>query len=121
MLSLYCCYNATTTITAAATIAAATAYDITDLEFLREEEGDDGGKAREQRGQEHTDIAHINGDVEEIEEMVDGCRCHHQTFHHKVRAISLIQCANAYYTTSISLELVCLSTLYKKIYLNKVM
>lgn len=49
------------------------------LQLFGEEEGDDGGEAGKERGQKHTHIAHINGDVEEVEHVVDGSRCDHQT------------------------------------------
>ena len=42
------------------------------LELLGEEEGDDGGEAGEERGQEDADVAHIDGDVQEVEHVVDG-------------------------------------------------
>jgi hypothetical protein len=48
------------------------------LEFLSEEEGDDGGETGEKRGQEHAHIADLNRDVKEVHNVVNGRRRYHQ-------------------------------------------
>lgn len=47
------------------------------LELFGKVVRDDGGEGREERGQEHTDIPNVDGDVEKMEYMVDCSRGNH--------------------------------------------
>lgn len=47
------------------------------LELFGKVVRDDGGEGREERGQEHTDIPNVDGDVEKMEYMVDCSRGDH--------------------------------------------
>lgn len=40
--------------------------------------GDDSGEGGEERGEEHTHIADVDGDVEKVQHMIQSCRCDHQ-------------------------------------------
>lgn len=44
-----------------------------------QEEGGDGGQAAEHRRQEHAHVADVDGDVEQVEHVVDEARRGHQT------------------------------------------
>ena len=48
-------------------------------ELLGELVGDEGGEGGEKGRQEDADISNVDGDVEEVEDVVDGGRSHHQT------------------------------------------
>lgn len=47
-----------------------------------QQEGGDGGQAAEHRSQEHTHISDVDGDVQQVEHIVDEARCDHQTWVH---------------------------------------
>ena len=49
-----------------------------DLQLLGEVVGDDDGEGGEERSQEHTHVADVNGDVEEVHHVVDGSGGHHE-------------------------------------------
>ena len=57
------------------------------LELLGEVVGDDGGEGREEGSQEHTHIADVDRDVEEVEHMIQGCRRDHQPWRKKRRNV----------------------------------
>lgn len=48
----------------------------------RQQKGGDGGQAAEHRSQEHTHIPDVDGDVQQVEHIVDEARCDHQTWVH---------------------------------------
>ena len=50
------------------------------LELLGEVVGHDGREGRKERSQKDADVADVDGDVEEVEGMVQGCRGDHQTY-----------------------------------------
>ena len=49
------------------------------LELLGEVVGHDGREGRKERSHKDADVADVDGDVEEVEGMVQGCRGDHQT------------------------------------------
>ena len=49
------------------------------LEFLCELVCNHCGEAREEWCKEHTNITHINGDMEEVQSMIKDSRSHHQS------------------------------------------
>jgi len=51
----------------------------TNLQFLGEMVCYNGGEGGEEGGKEHTDIANVNGDVEEMHYMIEKGCCHHET------------------------------------------
>lgn len=42
--------------------------------------GDDGSEGGEEGSQEDTDVADVDGDVEEVQDVVQGSRCDHQAW-----------------------------------------
>lgn len=52
----------------------------THLEFLGEVVGDNDGERGEERGQEHTHVADVNGDVQKVHHMIEEGRRHHETW-----------------------------------------
>ena len=52
----------------------------TNLQFLGEMVRYNGGEGGEEGGKEHTDIADVNGDVEEMHYMIEKSCCHHETY-----------------------------------------
>lgn len=46
----------------------------------RQQEGGDGGQAAEHWSKEHTYVPDVDGDVEQVEHIVDEARCDHQTW-----------------------------------------
>lgn len=51
----------------------------TDLELLGEVVGDDGSEGGEERCKEHAHVSDVDGDMEEVQHVVQGRRGHHQT------------------------------------------
>ncbi len=51
-------------------------------QLSRQQEGGDGGQATEHRSQEHTHIADMDGDVQQVEHVVNEARCDHQAWVH---------------------------------------
>lgn len=49
------------------------------LELLGEVVGDNGSEGGEERCEKHAHISDVDGDVEEVQHVVKGCRGHHQT------------------------------------------
>ncbi len=44
----------------------------------RQQKGGDGGQAAEHRSQEHTHVPDVDGDMQQVEHIVDEARCDHQ-------------------------------------------
>jgi len=49
------------------------------LQLLCQLISDEDGQAGKEWSQEHTDVSNVNSDVDQMKNIVEDCRCHHQT------------------------------------------